>query len=406
MEKVRAGPVAFLDRLIVLITVPIRTLSAMPRRTIKDERTMPKAVAHRWLFVPSKAIAPPLKRSNRRPRPRQLRPVEVLEGRELLSTFTVTNLQRLPGPGRCARRSSRPTSNPGPDTIDFGVAGTIRVGRTVAPRDHRSRHDRRHLGPGVRRLTGRHRELPGYPRAHVRRRFGRLDPQVARAGEGRQRGRHARRLERHGPGQRHRRAGQRLKTVAGNRGDGIRIDASSHGDLIGQLDPVTGVTYYNSDSVSMQPVSGWQGIRDAGTPGQYLITGTSGDNGLLYIGPISGAGGTSYSVNDPGAYVHERLRPRPRRPRCTGNVLRLVGSYTTSGGSTSTGSSSRGRPPISRIPRLPDDRLSRRDVHLPPQHDGRPRVGNAGDIAASTDHAFLYSISQAQDPDRHRLSGL
>ena len=28
-------------------------------------------------------------------------------------------------------------------------------------------------------------------------------------------------------------------TVAGNRGDGVRINASSHGDLIGQSDPVT-----------------------------------------------------------------------------------------------------------------------------------------------------------------------
>ena len=33
------------------------------------------------------------------------------------------------------------------------------------------------------------------------------------------------------------------------------------------------------------PVSGWQGIRASGTSGQYLITGTSDSNGLLYDGP-------------------------------------------------------------------------------------------------------------------------
>ena len=161
------------------------------------------------------------------------------------------------------------------------------------------------------------------------------------------------------------------KTAAGNRGDGMRINASSHGDLIGQVDPVTGVTYYNANAVSMQPVSGWQGIRDADTPGQYLITGTSDANGLLYDGPISGVGGTSYAVNYPGAHVHERLRPRQPRQR-----------RTSCGWSAATSDQRRRRPrlplpgddrrPLERR-QLPDDRLSRRDVHLRPQHDGRPR---------------------------------
>ena len=37
-------------------------------------------------------------------------------------------------------------------------------------------------------------------------------------------------------------------TVAGNRGDGVQINASSHGDLIGQTNPVSGINYYNADS--------------------------------------------------------------------------------------------------------------------------------------------------------------
>src|SRR6202041_3323324 len=85
----------------------------------------------------------------------------------------------------------------------------------------------------------------------------------------------------------------------------------------------------NANSVSMQPVSGWQGIRDSGTPGQYLISGTSNANGLLYIGPISGAGGTSYSVNYPNAYSTSVYGPDV----VDGDVLRMVGSYrATQGG--------------------------------------------------------------------------
>ena len=48
------------------------------------------------------------------------------------------------------------------------------------------------------------------------------------------------------------------------------------------------------------PVSAWQGIRGANTSGQYLISGTSNRNGLLFVGSIKGVG-KSYSVNYPGA---------------------------------------------------------------------------------------------------------
>ena len=96
---------------------------------------------------------------------------------------------------------------------------------------------------------------------------------------------------------------------------------------------MTGVTYYNADSVSMQPVSGWQGIRDSGTAGQYLISGTSNANGLLYIGPISGSGGTSYAVDYPGMYSTSVYGPDV----VEGNVLRMVGSYRATQGSNVQG---------------------------------------------------------------------
>ncbi|WP_165070805.1 beta strand repeat-containing protein [Paludisphaera rhizosphaerae] len=114
-------------------------------------------------------------------------------------------------------------------------------------------------------------------------------------------------------------------TVAGNRGDGVTIAASSHDNLIGRVDPVTDVTYYNTDSVSIQPVTGWQGIRASSVAGNYLISGTSGSNGLLYDGPISGQGGTSYLVNYPGAATTSVYGP----DLLSDGSVRLVGSYRT-----------------------------------------------------------------------------
>ena len=124
-------------------------------------------------------------------------------------------------------------------------------------------------------------------------------------------------------------------TAAGNKGDGVQINASSHGDVIGQEDPVSSINYYSaatvdtSNNVSM-PVSGWQGIRASDTSGQYLIVGTSDSNGLLYDGPISGVGGTAYAVDYPGATT---TTTSVYGPDNLGNgELRLVGSYKTSNG--------------------------------------------------------------------------
>src|SRR5690349_16321392 len=78
-----------------------------------------------------------LARSGRSPhlRSRPRRPgVDVLEleRRELLATFIVTNLHNA-GAGSLRQAIIAANEQPGPDTIDFAVTGTIRVGKTSLP---------------------------------------------------------------------------------------------------------------------------------------------------------------------------------------------------------------------------------------------------------------------------------
>lgn len=271
----------------------------------------------------SKALACPRRPASRCPKPHD---VEVLERRELLSTFTVTNLHSG-GAGSLRLAILAANDLPGPDTIDFNVAGTIRVGRKPLPIVYDTLAIDGTSAPtfagspvvtvdfqgtqGLRFAGGAGgSELLSLSLVRASCSGVRLDvPNVTVQGNY---------IGLLGDG----------TTLAGNRGDGIRINAQSYGDLIGRVNPVSGVTYYNADSVGLQPVSGWQGIRDSGKPGQYLIAGTSASNGLLYIGPISGAGGTSYAVNYPGATTTSVYGP----DIVGGDVLRLVGSYKTGNG--------------------------------------------------------------------------
>jgi hypothetical protein len=95
------------------------------------------------------------------------------------------------------------------------------------------------------------------------------------------------------------------------------------------------VVYYNATQTtdsSVYPISGWQGIRNGDAPGQYLITGTSGPTGILYIGSISGQG-TSNAVMVTGSsstsvYGSNNLG---------GGQVQLVGSYRTDTSSVVSG---------------------------------------------------------------------
>jgi hypothetical protein len=107
----------------------------------------------------------------------------------------------------------------------------------------------------------------------------------------------------------------------GNSLDGVRIENSDH-NLIGQSDPVSGVTFANADNVGTQPVNAWQGIRNADTSGQYLLVGTSNSDGLLFEGTMAGVG-TSHTVDYPNAATTSVYGP----DNLGSGDMRLVGSY-------------------------------------------------------------------------------
>ena len=182
-------------------------------------------------------------------------------------------------------------------------------------------------------------------------------------------------------------------TVAGNRGDGVQINAASHGDLIGQDNPVTSISYYNAELVNSQEVSGWQGIRESDTSGQYLITGTLGSEGLLYEGPITTQGGTNYLVNYPKAASTSVYGP----DQVSTNIVRLVGSYTTGTGVTN-GFIYQGTTLGLNLPSNYQT-IAYPDAQYTFMHStmGDYAVGNAdgpeGNAPIGTGHAFLYDIS-------------
>ncbi|WP_254053629.1 beta strand repeat-containing protein [Singulisphaera sp. GP187] len=309
-----------------------------------------------------------------------------------MSTFTVTNLNQA-GAGSLRRAILESNGQPGSDSIDFQVSGTIRVGRISLPAitdtvtidgstapsfagtpvttvDFQGskglRFERGADGSILRSLS-----LVKAGDAGVTLRASRVTVEgnyIGLLADG--------------------------KTSAGNRGDGIRIDASSHDNLIGHRDPVTSVSYYNADAVGIQPVTGWQGIRPSNTSGQYLMVGTSSQNGLLYDGPISGVGGASYQVNYPGAMTTSVYGP----DTVSGDTLRLVGSYKT-GNDTVQGflfegtTADLGQSGNYRTIDYPGAKFTY--VH---STMGDLAVGNAdgpeGNLPIGTGHAFLYDVAR------------
>jgi hypothetical protein len=82
------------------------------------------------------------------------------------------------------------------------------------------------------------------------------------------------------------------------------------------------VSYYDSSQVAL-PMLFWQGLRGAGTAGQYLMTGTSiNSSGVLFDGSIKGVGKT-YAINFPNAIVTSVYGP----DKLGGNRIRMVGIY-------------------------------------------------------------------------------
>ncbi len=112
----------------------------------------------------------------------------------------------------------------------------------------------------------------------------------------------------------------------GNTLDGVKVQNAS-GNIIGNTNPVTGTTYYdaNDGTAITMPVDGWQGIRAASTAGQYMMTGTSGTNGILFIGTLDGNTGTTYQVDVPGMYETSVYSPDLMS---NGDIM-LVGTYKT-----------------------------------------------------------------------------
>lgn len=329
---------------------------------------------------------------SKRPSPRaRLDVVEALEDRRLLSTFTVTNLHNN-GDGSLRWAMVAANSQPGPDTIAFGVAGTIKVANKALPAITDTVTIDGSSAPGYAGrpvVTVNFRGTRGINFANG------SDGSTLRAlsvinaanvgvtlnashitVQGNYIG-----LKADG------------KTAAGNRGDGVRINASSHDNLIGNADPVSSIRYYTANGVSMQPVSGWQGIRDGDTAGEYILTGTSNNNGLLYIGPISGIGGKSYSVNYPGAASTSVYGP----DNLGNGLLRLVGSYKDGDGHVHGFVFEGTTADLSKAAHYKT--VDFPDSHITYVHStmGGLAVGNAdapeGAPTIITGHAFLYDLA-------------
>jgi hypothetical protein len=119
----------------------------------------------------------------------------------------------------------------------------------------------------------------------------------------------------------------------GNSLDGVLVQGSS-GNLIGQSNPVSSITYNSATTVNGQPVSAWQGIRNSDTAGNFLLAGTSGSNGLLFDGTMAGVG-TSYLVNYPGTTNGGTTSVYGPDNEGSGN-LGLVGSYKNANAASAT----------------------------------------------------------------------
>lgn len=268
---------------------------------------------------------------------------EPLEPRAMLATFTVTNLLNA-GPGSLRTAITQANALPGADDIAFSVAGTIRLTSTL-PAITDTLSIAGSTAPG----------FVGSPRVTVN--FGaRAGLRFATGSDGSTLANLAL-VRASGAGvtleaSKITLTGNHIgvladgRTAGPNTGAGVLVAAGSSGNQIGLE---TSVSYSVTSSVPASgggtlPVMGWQGLTTAGTPGQYLITGTTENTlteeteGLLYVGPITAQGGTGYAMVMPDqpsqttdgttAYSADNLG---------GGQMRIVGTYSNTGAANELG---------------------------------------------------------------------
>ncbi len=286
-----------------------------------------------------------------RPRPpRQVRRrcaplrAEALEPRALLATFTVTNLLNA-GDGSLRAAINQANANPGADEIAFDVAGTINlrsalpnvtdtvtIAGSSAPAFVSSPVVTVNFAgrPGLRLAAGASGStLESLALVRASGPAVTLDASDVTL------------------------AGNFLgvladgTTAAGNRGEGVRINAAASGNRIGTDAAVssTVTAQVSAAAGGTLPVAGWQGLTSAGTPGQFIITGTttnpsdtSQSAGLLYTGPITAAGGAGYAMVMPNQGSATTSGTTAYSADTLGDgQLRIVGTYTNAGAANELG---------------------------------------------------------------------
>ena len=283
------------------------------------------------------------RRVARRRRSMPLR-AEALDPRALLATFTVSNLLNA-GAGSLRAAINQANANPGADEIAFAVVGTIPLASALpAITDTVSIDGATAPGfVGSPRVTVNFRGQTGLRFAPGSDGSSLTSLALVRAsGAGVTLDASGITLARNSIG-----VLSNGTTAAPNTGAGVLVTARGSANQIGVE---TAITYDVTPSVTAVgggtlPVGGWQGLTTAGSPGQYLITGTttnptdtSQPAGLLYVGPLSGQGGAGYVMVMPDPLGQTTDGTTAYSADNLGNgQLRIVGTYSITGAPNEVG---------------------------------------------------------------------
>lgn len=303
-------------------------------------------------------VSKKLTHTRRRPRLRSSpRGIERLETRELLATFLVTNL-RNDGAGSFRQAIIASNMRPGPDIIDFDVAGTILNCKTPLPAITGTVTIDGSTAPSFTStpvVTLNFQKSSGLRFAKGSDGSILRDICLVNAGN----------------------AGVTLTasditlqgnyigvlangmTVAGNRGDGVQINASSHDDLIGQNNPVSSISYYNADGVSTSRSRAGKEFADPRPAASTSSPEPRRSTACSTKGPSRGA----------AARVTRSTTRTPRPPASTVPMISAATAWGWSGVTRpvtirSTASSSRALPLNLLRAQLSHHRLSQRAVHI------------------------------------------